>query len=116
VSKRLDIRFFAKRLADLKSQVLNTAELSDAASKPVELDQNRVGRLSRMDALQGQAMAQASAARQTRLLKQIGEAEKRIAQGDYGLCVACDEHIASARLLADPTVQTCISCASALES
>lgn len=80
-------------------------------TRPVELDQARVGRLSRMDALQGQAMAQETARRRQRQLDAIGGALRRIDAGDYGFCFACGEEIDPRRLQADPTNTRCIRCA-----
>ena len=56
---------------------------NDAAS-PVELDQTRVGRLSRMDALQGQAMSQETQRRREQELRRIAQALQRIEQGEFG--------------------------------
>ena len=70
----------------------------------VELDQTRVGRLSRMDAMQQQAMSQA-VARLTDLERQrILSALGRMESGDYGYCVICDEKIVEERLRFDPSV------------
>lgn len=78
----------------------------------VTLDQQSVGRLSRMDALQGQAMAKATAARRDAQRKRIAAAFARMDEGEYGYCIDCGEEIAPARLDLDPAVPTCISCAS----
>ncbi len=86
------------------------AQLADA-SETVSLDQNRVGRLSRMDALQGQAMAKANLARQRQTFEQAQAALRRLESGDYGRCENCDEWIAQARLEADPLALLCIDCA-----
>jgi DnaK suppressor protein len=88
--------------------------LSDSARdsrKPVELDQSKVGRLSRMDAMQDQAMAQESERRRSGELQRIEAALQRLEGGDFGYCVSCDEAIAPARLELDPAVATCIDCA-----
>lgn len=82
------------------------------AGKTVELDQQRTGRLSRMDALQGQAMAKAGQERVEQELQRIEQALARMTRGDYGLCLDCDEPIAVGRLRADPSVTRCIQCAS----
>ncbi|RME17713.1 MAG: TraR/DksA family transcriptional regulator [Alphaproteobacteria bacterium] len=79
--------------------------------RTVELDQQAVGRLSRMDALQGQAMAQATQARRAGQRQRIAAALERIADGSFGECIECGEAIARRRLELDPTVPTCISCA-----
>ncbi len=88
--------------------------LSDSARdsrKPVELDQSKVGRLSRMDAMRDQAMAQESERRRMAESRQIEAALERLTVGDCGYCVSCDEAIAPARLKLYPAVATCINCA-----
>ena len=86
------------------------------ASATVELDQTRTGRLSRMDALQGQAMARATEARSIQEIHRIQAALQRMEQGDYGICPRCDGPIAFARLQADPATVLCIDCAAAAET
>jgi DnaK suppressor protein len=81
----------------------------------VELDQSKVGRLSRMDAMQAQAMAQASGQRREAMLRNIEAALKRIDDESYGLCLDCGEPINPKRLEFDPTALRCIDCASNLE-
>ena len=80
-------------------------------SKPVELDQQSVGRLSRMDAMQVQAMALESKRRKEAELKRIQAALKRFAENEYGYCVSCGEEISEGRLQLDPSVASCIKCA-----
>ena len=91
-----------------------TAALSEAARenrKPVALDQQNVGRLSRMDSLQVQAMDKAQdAARQKQILR-INAALARLDQGDYGYCATCDDPIGAKRLELDPATPLCIRCA-----
>lgn len=79
---------------------------------PVELDQTSVGRLSRMDALQVQAMSLAGEQRRRNERVRIDAALRRLDSGDYGDCVMCGEEIAPERLDLDPTIATCIRCAS----
>ena len=81
----------------------------------VELDQSRVGRLSRMDAMQAQAMAKASGERRRATLRATAAALKRIDDGTYGLCIDCEEPIHEKRLEVDPTVLRCVECASQAE-
>lgn len=85
--------------------------LGQTGQDVVTLDQQSVGRLSRMDALQGQAMAKATAARRVAQRKRIAAAFARIDEGEYGYCTDCGEEIAEKRLDLDPAVPTCISCA-----
>lgn len=91
-----------------------TVSAADSAAT-VELDQSRVGRLSRMDALQAQAMAKASGNRRDASLQRITAALKRVDDGDYGLCLCCEEPINPKRLEFDPTVRFCIDCANRSE-
>jgi DnaK suppressor protein len=77
----------------------------------VELDQTKVGRLSRMDALQRQAMAQETERRRRIDLQKIEAALARIESGDYGYCLSCGQEIGVKRLTFDPALPTCIDCA-----
>ena len=88
-----------------------SSETSADDRKPVTLDQQSVGRLSRMDAMQMQAMAQASEKRRRQEVSRIESAINRIDEGEYGYCVTCGDGISEKRLKADPTIPTCINCA-----
>ncbi len=78
---------------------------------PVELDQQAIGRLSRMDAMQQQSMDTAKEARRIGRLRLIEAALRRLEEGDYGYCLNCDESISDGRLKLDPTFSLCIDCA-----
>jgi DnaK suppressor protein len=84
----------------------------EAESRPVELDQAQQGRLTRMDALQVQAMAVETGRRRHLELDRIDDALARLEAGTYGDCLECEEPIASLRLLNDPSTPLCITCAS----
>jgi DnaK suppressor protein len=103
------------RLLELREELESLAATSDQSSGVVELDQTRVGRLSRMDALQAQAMAKASGRRREVTLQNISRALARIDSGEYGLCHRCDEPIHRKRLEFDPAAQLCIQCAERAE-
>ncbi|WP_265571133.1 TraR/DksA family transcriptional regulator [Sphingomicrobium nitratireducens] len=85
--------------------------LGESDRATVELDQESVGRLSRMDALQVQAMAQAQSRRRAVQKDRIRAALARIDEGEFGYCLACGEEIAAKRLENDPSVTHCIGCA-----
>jgi len=95
------------RLAELRAASGATAE----DRRPVELDQSSVGRLSRMDAMQVQAMAQAAERRRHDEAERVQAALRRIEEGEFGWCLRCGEEIAPRRLAADPTATLCIACA-----
>jgi DnaK suppressor protein len=115
LSEDLNLESYKKRLLERLSEIERSEESTKEDKSPVELDQARFGRLSRMDAMQQQAMSQASG----RMLQQeklrIKAALKRIDSEDFGYCLKCDEQIAKKRLDFDPSVPLCIECASAAE-
>ena len=106
---------FRKRLLQLQQELGALQQTGAEAAQVVELDQTSVGRLSRMDALQSQAVAQASVRRREEMLRSITDALQRITAGEYGRCHACDELINPKRLDANPTALYCIQCASTME-
>lgn len=104
-----------KKLQQSLSEITGNIDRVKEAAKPVELDQNRVGRLSRMDAMQGQAMAQASSQRQQQQTQLIKQALSRIELGEFGDCLECGDAIANNRLKIDPSAKFCIQCAEHFE-
>ncbi len=107
----LDPQAIAQRLRARRAELTEISAESAEARKTVELDQTRVGRLSRMDALQGQAMSIATDRRRQAELQRIEKALARLDSGDYGFCLSCGEEIAPKRLKLDPTVAVCVDCA-----
>ena len=113
--KEVGLANFKRELQKLAAETeIVIGQVSDA-SQVVKLDQNSVGRLSRVDALQAQAMAKASVSRQKNQLIKIHNAINRIDAGQFGYCCECDRLIAPARLELNPMIQTCIHCAHELE-
>jgi DnaK suppressor protein len=106
------IESFKRHLMQQRQDLLALQETADEAAGTVELDQTSVGRLSRMDALQGQAMSRERDRRRQIELQKIAAALRRIEAGDYGDCVRCGEEIAIRRLDLDPAAPLCIDCAS----
>jgi DnaK suppressor protein len=100
--------------ARLQAERTALEQISEGAAElraPVDVDQQSVGRLSRMDSLQVQAMALATEERRRQQIARIDAALKRLEEGTYGACVICGETIAPKRLELDPAVPTCITCA-----
>ncbi|MBT6531546.1 MAG: TraR/DksA family transcriptional regulator [Marinovum sp.] len=96
-----------KKLAEIDKE--NT--LGAESQQTVELDQQSVGRLSRMDALQAQAMARAHQVRRDGLRQALLQALLRIEEGEFGYCSDCGDLISHARLELNPALQLCIGCA-----
>ena len=103
------------RLLQLQQELQRLKDTGDAAASVVELDQTAVGRLSRMDALQGQAMSKETGRRRQLELQKITAALRRLDSGDYGYCLSCDEPVARERLQLDPAATLCIECANKKE-
>ena len=101
----------AERLAAKRRQLEHDSVISSDARQTVELDQQSVGRLSRMDAMQQKAMAEAQERSRQLDLQRVEMAERRLKDGDYGYCAQCDEEIADARLAIDPMAERCVKCA-----
>ena len=95
------------RLAELDKEDAANEDSRDT----VTLQQDSVGRLSRMDAMQQQAMAQATERRRVQERRRIKAAFERIEDGEWGYCATCGEEIAEARLRHDPSVAVCVGCA-----
>lgn len=106
-----DLSRFRHRLAARLDRLCNASGATAEDRRPVELDQSSVGRLSRMDAMQVQAMAQAAERRRADEIRRIEAALQRLAEDEYGWCLRCGEGVARARLEADPTATLCIGCA-----
>ena len=101
---------FKKGLEQRRAELLQHSSESAMTRKPVELDQQSTGRLTRQDALQQQAMANAQEARRGVEIRKIDAALQRIEEGEFGWCAKCGEAIALKRLDIDPTVICCVAC------
>jgi len=98
-------------LLALRDELQSWSESTAEDRETVTLDQTTVGRLSRVDSLQQQAMAQATERHRTAELNRIEAALKRIDEGEYGYCIECGEKISVKRLDIDPAATHCINCA-----
>lgn len=102
-------------LLELRTELQQMLEDSSAGAKPVSLEEP-IGRLSRMDAMQQQSMAQANRRTLQTRLNRIEAALRRHANDEYGFCVECEEEIGYARLKAQPEAPFCIGCQSRRET
>lgn len=107
---KLEINNFKKLLEKMRADLDDLESAYTASSATVILDQSSVGRLSRMDAMQGQQMALESERRRKEKLVQIKSALNRVESGIFGYCLLCDNEIAAGRLTIDPTVTRCVDC------
>lgn len=107
----IDLKQSRTLLEKRKQELIASIDAATESAAPVELDQQVQGRLSRMDALQGQAMAQATIERRKIEVAQIDAALARVDNEEYGYCVACGEEIAPKRLELNPAIARCVDCA-----
>lgn len=107
----IDAEAARERLMALKRELQALSAASEDDRAAVALDQQAVGRLSRMDAMQQQAMAQATERQRSSEITRIKNALKRLAEDEYGYCVECGEDISVKRLEIDPAATHCIKCA-----
>ena len=106
------VQAFERLLQQELKETIHLIEESKDSRAPVALDQQSVGRLSRMDAMQQQAMAQDHTRRRQQRKIALEQALLRIRDGEFGYCIECGEPIAVRRLEVDPTFRTCIRCTS----
>ena len=107
----LDGKQARKILIARREELEQHSENSAGARETVTLDQASVGRLSRMDAMQQQAMAQATERQRAVEISRIEGALKRLDEDEYGFCTQCGEDISEKRLEIDPSATHCIKCA-----
>ncbi len=86
-------------------------KITGATARPLDLEQDTVGRLSRIDAIQNQGLTQSLQAREQVHLANLVDALRRIEEGCYGGCQACAQPIPFERLVVFPETKTCAACA-----
>jgi DnaK suppressor protein len=107
----IDVADMKCRLVARRQEVADLLAAGGETVKATDIDHQSVGRLSRMDAIQVQAMADETARRREMEIRRIDLALARIVAGDYGWCTSCGEAIALKRLENDPATPLCIDCA-----
>ncbi|MFT5354150.1 MAG: DnaK suppressor protein [Polyangiales bacterium] len=108
-----ELHAFRDALLALEASLL--VSLEHVEDEAVELDQTRMGRLSRIDAIQQQQMSAAGRRGQELRLSQVRSALERMTRDEYGACVSCEEPIAQRRLNARPEAPLCLLCQSRRE-
>lgn len=103
-------------LQDKKARLSQSLSAAKGATETVELDQTLMGRVSRVDALQQQAMAIATYQQQQQELQQVVRALAKFDEDEYGYCESCDEVIPFNRLKIKPESLYCIQCQSQMET
>lgn len=100
----------------LRDSLSNARAAHKADSQPVELDQSAVGRLSRIDAIQQQQMADAQKRRNELRIQQVAVALRGFDDDSYGDCKVCGDPVGYRRLKARPESPACVACMAELEA
>ena len=103
------------RLTEERTKLAELLKVTKDGARPVSLSEP-IGRLTRMDALQQQAMTKANRSTYERKLRLVKAALDTIAKGEYGYCRSCEEPIGYRRLTARPETPFCLECQDARES
>ena len=106
----MDAAYFRARIECEQQELRMLSDAGRKARAPVELDQQSVGRLSRMDAIQQQSMDLARDERRKARLAVLAAALNRLDEDEFGYCLACGEDISRQRLEIDPAVTLCVDC------
>lgn len=109
-----ELNHFKELLYTQQQELESLEQASRESTGTVNLDQSSVGRLSRMDALQSQAMALETKRRRQVQVTRIKAALERLEEGEFGYCAFCDEEIGRRRLEIDPANPFCVECAAKL--
>lgn len=107
----MDLSVYRSKLQAEVSELRDLSTVSKEGRAPVALDQQSIGRLSRMDAMQQQSMDIAREERRQARLAVLVAALGRLDEDEYGYCLRCGEDIPAARLDVDLAVTLCVDCA-----
>ena len=109
IEKRNLIAYIKIKITELGAEWVRT----DMASQPVELDQQSVGRVSRIDAIQQEQMALARSMQLKAQLQALRAALGRLdaADSEFGYCTDCGLPIPLERLKINPIASSCVDCA-----
>jgi DnaK suppressor protein len=108
------LEHFRQRLLTAKASVEELLAQTAGESR-VEVSGSTIGRLTRMDAIQMQAMSEMSRRQLDVRLQQIDASLRGLEDGKYGICRHCKEPIGIARLEALPEAPFCVGCQESFE-
>lgn len=106
----IDLESMRERANGELAQADEALREAEAGAGIVELDQSQTGRLSRMDAMQQQAMSSGMVERLRLHKRKLQAALDRMSDGEYGTCCKCGNEIPAARLEVDVAAPFCAAC------
>lgn len=110
------LRALIGRLQESRTLAKALLEPQSGGIDEFEVGDNAIGRLTRIDAIQVQAMSEMSRSQLRVRLEQIEAALAAFDEGRYGFCNRCKEPIDVDRLLALPEAPLCLVCQQAIET
>ena len=111
MTKSKEIKYYKELLTTSLHEIKQISKSTKFDRQPVQLDQTSIGRLTRMDQMQTQAMQIETQRRRKREINLIKQALGRIERDVFGECVLCGEEIEAKRLEYNPTILNCFECA-----
>ena len=105
---------FQQRLLEAKADIEALLAQTAADSRPVDLNLP-IGRLTRMDAIQMQGMAQMNRHQLGIRLQQVDASLLAFDRGIYGICRHCKEPVDLSRLEVLPETPFCLDCQESFE-
>lgn len=105
---------FRQLLGELRDQIDALLQQTEADSRPVDLNLP-IGRLTRIDAIQMQAMAQMNRHQLEVRRQQVAAALDACEAGTFGSCRHCGGPISVYRLEALPETPFCVDCQESFE-
>ncbi len=105
---------FRERLLAERDEIDGLLDRTATDARPVDLGLP-IGRLSRIDAMQMQGMAQLNRHQLEIRRERVKVALAALDDGSYGSCRACRSSIEPARLEAHPEVPFCLACQESFE-
>jgi DnaK suppressor protein len=107
----------ADQIATVRDELLRSLnklerslKISGESARPRDLEQDTVGRLSRIDAIQNAGLTANLEERERQQLGQVVDALRRIEDGTYGACNGCGGPIPFERLMVFPETRACSAC------
>ncbi|MCP4494383.1 MAG: TraR/DksA family transcriptional regulator [Gammaproteobacteria bacterium] len=108
----VELQLLNELLKAQKQTLEHQLQQVEANTQPVALDQQSVGRVSRIDAIQQQQMAIANRQQLMQQSHAVNTSLSRIGDDEYGFCLECAEPIGFARLQVQPYAPYCLACQS----
>ena len=101
----------ARKVLETKRREL----LSGTSDREEILIENAAEDFDRLQQQMNREVAIRNLDRESKLLKEVNAAMKRVDEGSYGTCLRCEEEIPEKRMKAVPWAAYCVACQEAIE-